>query len=678
MKFHVGTDVGGTFTDLWVLASDRRARVFKAPTTADIITGILNAVHLAAEAFEMTTNEFCASIQRFGHGSTVGLNALLTGHTAKTALITTAGFADTLEIARMKRQLAGLNELEVSNYYLRGQWGPLVQRRFVYEVPERINRRGQIVQALHLEEARTIIRAIASEDFESVAICTLWATENPAHEQQLRDLVLEEMPGIFVSLSHEVSPAVGEYARMSTTAANAALGPVVSRYLERLNSALNALGLAHLPVTALFSGPAAGVIGCHEISRKIGKEKVLTIDVGGTSFDVGKIVDGIPLMRSDLVLAGADIRIPSLDVSSIGAGGGSIAAVQHGALTVGPQSAGALPGPACYGRGGTRPTATDADLILGVLDPDHFVGGRMKLEREAAARAIQDQIAQPLGLSLMEAAWGIREVLDSRMGNLLRRVTIERGHDPRDFVLFANGGAGPSHAWTLCRDLGIETFVVPATATGQSAYGTGTSDLRRTTEKTSYLRIPPAATSENISLQGLCEACHAATSEVVGALRQEALSGTIQVERSLAIRYRGQAHHLNIAFTDENITPASFFACLERFEREYEALFGRGAAFREAGFEVLYVRATGTGELSLPVLPLAGDPLARHGSRKVVFDDPLHPIETPVYTTECPAPGQWVDGPCVIEYPGQTVVVPPGGIASTDELGNLFVKGKGV
>ncbi len=692
MKFHIGTDVGGTFTDLWVLASDGRTQVFKAPTTNDIITGILNVIDVAAEAFHMPTRDFCSSIERFGHGSTVGLNALLTSKAAKTAIITTAGFADTLEIARLKRQVAGLNELEVGNYFLRGQWPPLVPRTYIYEVPERIDRRGQVVQPLDEEAARTVVRAIATEGFEAIAICTLWSTQNSVHERRLLQLVQQEMHMVFVSMSHEVSPAVGEYARMSTTAANAALGPIVSRYLEQLESVLRAVGvpvnilsmtsaggvvstdsLAELPVAALFSGPAAGVIGSQEIAQRMSRDNILTIDVGGTSFDVGVSVDGTPLMRSEISLAGADIRFPSIDVHSIGAGGGSIASVQHGTLVVGPQSAGAYPGPACYGRGGTKATATDADLVLGVLDAHNFAGGRMKLDIEAAAKVITDTIATPLGLSLMEAAWGIREVLDSRMGDLLRRVTIERGYDPRDFTFFANGGSGPSHAWALCRDVGVEEFIVPATATGQSAYGTGTSDVRHTAEKSVYLRFSPKHLLENEQLQELRAACSAVSEAVLDDLRREHVSDDRSVERSIALRYRGQAHHLDVPLPEEEMTEATFAICLERFEHEYETLFGRGAAFRGAGFEVLSVRAIGTGKLTLPVTPSGKDRLLRIGSRAVVFDDAHAPVETAVYATEFPAPEQNVAGPCVIEYPGQTVVVPPGGSVRSDALGNVHI-----
>ena len=297
---------------------------------------------------------------------------------------------------------------------------------------------------------------------------------------------------------------------MSTTAANAALGPLAGRYLSRLESTLREVGmrvpvlmmtcaggvlptavLSDRPAFALFSGPAAGVMGSQAIGEQIGLKNLLTTDIGGTSFDVGVVADGKPIMRSEIALAGADIRVHSIDVDSIGAGGGSIAQVQFGELRVGPRSAGANPGPACYGRGGLEPTATDADLVLGVLDPENFLGGRMKLDIEAARRAIADHVAKPLGMSVTEAAWGIREVLDSRMADLLRRMTIERGYDPRDFALFANGGAGPSHAWVLSEELGLDSFIVPAAATAVSAFGTGNSDLGFTAESPGYVRVRP-------------------------------------------------------------------------------------------------------------------------------------------------------------------------------------------
>ncbi|MFN3351844.1 hydantoinase/oxoprolinase family protein, partial [Pseudorhodoplanes sp.] len=459
MGFFIGTDVGGTFTDVWVSADDGQTRVFKSPTTADVLGGVIDAIGLAAQAYGLSFEQFCAGIERFGHGTTVGLNALLTGNAAKTAILTTKGFGDTLLIGRLKRQTSGMNELERTDAYLRNRIPPLVPRDLVFEIDERIDVKGTIVKPLDEAQARGEIRKLKALGVEAVAICTLWATHNPVHEKRLREIVTEELPHAFVSLSHEISPGVGEYARMSTTAGNAALGPLAGRYLSSLEEKLQKAGmkvpvlmmtcaggvlptavLNDRPAFALFSGPAGGVMGSRATGAQAGFDNIVTMDIGGTSFDVGVIVSGKPVMRSEISVAGADIRVHSIDVESIGAGGGSIAYVEFGELRVGPRSAGANPGPACYGRGGTKPTATDADLVLGVLDPDNFIGGRMKLDVDAARRAIEEHVAKPLNIGLTEAAWAIRQILDSKMADLLRRMTIERGYDPRDFTLLANGG----------------------------------------------------------------------------------------------------------------------------------------------------------------------------------------------------------------------------------------------
>lgn len=695
LTFEVGSDVGGTFTDLWVRASDGRTKVLKSPTTADIVGGVVGAVRLAAEAFDVDVPTFCTGIRRFGHGTTVTLNALLTRRTGRTAILTTEGFADTIEIGRMKRQFSGLNETEVSDYLRRDATPPIVGRRSVVEVPERVDRSGTVIAPLDETAARDAVAAIVGDEVEAVAVCTLWATENPVHERRLRELLHEASPDLSVSVSHEVSPAVGEYARMSTTAANAALQPVTSDYATRLVAALDELGvgvpvlmmtgtggvvpaayLAQLPVAALLSGPAAGVIACEELGRRMGRTRVLTTDIGGTSFDVGLIVDGAPLMASSFSFGGVDVRVPCIDVRSIGAGGGSIASVRFGELTVGPQSAGANPGPACYGRGGTLPTGTDADLVLGVLDPEGFVGGRMRLDRVAAERAITEHVAEPLGLGLVEAAWGIRQVLDSRMADLLRRVTIERGHDPRTFTMFANGGSGPSHGWVLSRELGMDEFVVPATATAHSAFGSGTSDIKVTVERSLHLRIPADGVPVGDDLAHLAATLREAAGEAADAPLGDTAAAAPVTATTVAMRYRGQTHHLDIPMTLADADPARFGGIIEHFEREYEALYGQGAGFRAAGFEVLSVRAIATRALDRAATPPAGDPLEHVGERDVWFDDPARPARSAIYTVEHPADGQSVEGPCLIEYPGQTLVVPPGSTATSDAFGNFVVRAR--
>jgi N-methylhydantoinase A len=676
VRFQVGTDVGGTFTDLWVRSDDGRQAVLKSPSTADIIGGILNALDLASACFELSTEDFCAAVDRFGHGTTAGLNALLTSSAARTALVTTSGFGDTLEIGRLKRQLAGLTELEIGDYTNRGRWPAIVPRQRVVEVAERVDRDGAVVVPLADHEIERLLHRLSTMDVRAVAVATLWSVANPEHEQRIGAAVRERFPELFVSLSHEVAPAVGEYARMSTTAANAALGPVMSDYLARLDEALRQRGLtvpvmvmtseggvvaadvvSAQPVSVLMSGPAAGVIAC----QRFGRDHLLTVDIGGTSFDVGTVVDGDPMLRDQFTVAGVDVQRPAIDVATIGAGGGSIARVRDGALAVGPYSAGARPGPACYGRGGTEPTATDADLVLGVLDEEDFAGGTMTLDRVAAAAAIDEHIARPLGLGVVEAAWGIRQVLDARMADLLRSVTIEKGHDPREFVLFAGGGQGPSHAWALCRELGIGTFVVTPTATGQSAYGTGTCELKRTISRPCYLRL----TGDHEIIAGDLESL---------AAELAAMKADGDLKQTVAIRYRGQAHHVDVPVVDGLAAPEALEKTLRGFEEQYEALFGSGAGFREAGFELTGLRVIATQGLGDEVRAVPTDDLVRAGARTVVFDDPAHPVHCPVHRTAFPAPGQELRGPCLVTFPGQTLVVPPGATARTDEAGNFVVE----
>jgi N-methylhydantoinase A len=692
MRFFVGTDVGGTFTDIWVSTGDGDTRVFKSPTTGDVLGGVLDAIRIAAESYQLSFEGFCAGIERFGHGTTIGLNALLTGNAAKTAVLTTRGFADTLEIGRLRRQTSGMNELEWTDAYLRNTVPPLVPRSRIVEIDERVEANGAVIAPLDEGQAREALRGLKGQGIEAIAVCTLWATVNPVHEKRLRELIEEELPGTFVSLSHEISPGVGEYARMSTTAANAALGPLAGRYLASLEAKLQQAGMrvpvlmmtcagGVLPTTilndrpayALFSGPAGGVMGSRATGAQIGLDNILTMDVGGTSFDVGVIVKGKPIMRSEISVAGADIRVLSIDVDSIGAGGGSLASVEFGELRVGPRSAGANPGPACYGRGGVEPTSTDADLVLGVLDPDNFLGGRMKLDMTAARTAIEEKVAKPLGMSLAEAAWGIRKILDSKMADLLRRMTIARGYDPREFTLLANGGAGPSHAWVLAEELGLDGFIVPAAATAESAYGTGNSDIGFTGERPAYVRVSPGGKPTDEQLARVTEALDGAAAEVRANLGLAAPKASMTVERYVSIRFRGQTNHLDVAVGEGAFDAAAYQDVTRRFEQQYETLFGRGAAFSNAGYEILSVRVMGSAALAPPAVATKGEPLTSHNSRKVVFDDPNTPLDAAIYLTTFPQAGATVQGPAIIEFPGQSVVVPPGATAKADAFGNLHV-----
>lgn len=693
MGFYVGTDVGGTFTDLWVADETGATRVFKTPTTKDVQSGVLDAVALAAQGFGLDLEAFCSRIERFGHGTTVGLNALLTGTGARTAILTTRGFADTLEIGRLTRQSTGLNEHEYTDSFLRNRFAPLVPRDRIVEIDERIDVNGRVVTPLDEHQARAAIEALARQGIEAVSICTLFSTVNPLHERRLREIVAEVLPRAYVSVSHEVSPSVGEYARMSTTAANAALGPIAGGYLSQLQARLTAAGLKvpvlimtcaggvlpadaldDRPVFALFSGPAGCVKGAQAIGAAAGLRNVLSTDIGGTSFDVGVIVDGAPVMRADLSIAGADLRVHSIDVDSIGAGGGSIAWIDNGGeLRVGPKSAGANPGPACYGRGGLEATATDADLVLGVLDPDNFIGGRLKLDVDAARRAIETRIAGPLGMTVEQAAWGIRTILDSRMADLLRRMTVQRGYDPKIFAFLANGGAGPSHAWSLTAELGLDSFIVPAAATALSALGTAVSDFQFSTERATYVRIQGnrsiSAAEAAIVDRGLGEAA-----DEVAAHLGRVVRGQIRIDRLAAVRYLGQTHYLNVPISEGGFGEPEYRQLIAAFQSQYASLFGSTATYAKAGYEILSVRAVGTGALPPPAMTSRGEMPRRGVSRNVYFHDAERPHECSVWHASVPSEGWSVDGPAIVEFTGQSVVVPPGASGRADRLGNLHVR----
>lgn len=693
--FDVGSDVGGTFSDVWMRGSEGRRASAKVPTTPDVVSGIIDGMGRCAEQLSMSLEKLCSQVRRFGHGTTIGLNALLTRSTVRVGLLTTHGFRDTIEIGRLKRQVAGLSELEIGDYTNRGRYGPIVSRERVIEVVERVDRDGAVVVPLEASAVDEAADALERLGVEAVAICTLWSVVNPTHEQMLAAGIRARCPEMFVCMSHEVARTVGEYARASTTVANALLGPVMGRYLAALETRLREVGLkvpVHIvtglggvadveligrePVSALLSGPAACVMAAQELGRRAGRDRLLSIDVGGTSFDVGMVVEDVTLTRREVTIAGIDVHRPSVDVATIGAGGGSIARVRDGVLTVGPESAAAVPGPACYGKGGVEPTATDADLVLGTLVTECFASRDFAVSRAAAVQAIERRICEPLGISLVEAAWGVRKVLDAKMADLLRRVTVERGYDPRQFLLLANGGMGPSHAWALCADLGILQFIVAPTATVQSAAAAGTLDFLASADRACYIRVPPGAGLDSDALarinMELASARDAALDKIAGARR-----GTHAYRDFLLIRYRGQAHALDIALGDGFGQPLPCRSdVLSRFEEAYEVRFGTGSHISRAGFEVLSVRADVTVRLGDALTaggPVAGTELEYFGSRPVVFDDPASPLECTVWSTRLPAPAQAVEGPCLVSYPGQTLVVPPGAVGRTDELGNMLV-----
>ncbi|MEA2465993.1 MAG: N-methylhydantoinase, partial [Thermoleophilaceae bacterium] len=521
---------------------------------------------------------------------------------------------------------------------------------------------------------------------------------NAAHERRIGEIA-RELGGesLFVSLSSDVSPVIGEYERTSTTVLNSYLGPATGTYLERLDSSLrergfkgtftvlNSIGGVMGPAEAsghsvllLASGPTGGVIGSRYLAEELGHRNVITTDMGGTSFDVGLIIDGRPTVAGVTEVAQYHVTAPMVDITAIGAGGGSIATVRDGLIRVGPDSAGARPGPVCYGRGGTQVTVTDADLLLGIIDPQEFLGGRMQLDSEAAAEAMREQIAAPLGRTVEEAAAGIRQIVDSQMADTLRELTIGQGHDPRDFVLYAYGGAGPMHCAGYGMELGVRQIVVPKTSMVQSAYGALASDIHHSAERSYIMRggggerapwdgLVPSTMEEQFS--ELEDRCRAALDGYGVTAADSTLARTIDV------RYRRQTHELIIPVDSGRLTVAGVQALVERFERVYEDTYGRGAGFRQAGIEITTFRVDATGRTRKPRLARSDSNGGAARRKRQIFDwEQGRRVSATVMNWADMSSDDRVAGPAVLEHPTTTVFVGSSQEAVIDGYGNLIVE----
>ncbi|MDT2020045.1 hydantoinase/oxoprolinase family protein [Methylocella sp. CPCC 101449] len=696
MAYYVGTDIGGTFTDLVMLDDTGDVTIVKAPTTPDDRTrGVLDAFTLAAEAKGLTRDKLISQLAYFAHGTTAATNAFIERKGVKTGLLTTRGFRDTLRIQRCMASWAGLSDHEIAHFSERSTPQPLVDIDLIEPIIERIDYKGAVVVPLDEEAARASIKRLVDAGVEAIAVTLLWSFRNPAHERRLAELVNEIAPGVFVTISSSLIPVLGEYERTSTTCINSYLGPVINRYINGLENSIRTAGFdgpisimesgggvlpaneaAFQAANLLTSGPAGGVLASLKLGEQLGYDNILTTDMGGTSFDVGVIVNGRPLLENIREVGRFHVALPSIKVTAIGAGGGSIARIHAGHLMVGPESAGAVPGPACYRRGGTEPTITDADVVLGMIDPAYFLGGKMDLDIAASERAINDHIAKPLGLSLHEAAAGIREVANNQMADLLRRVTTRSGYDPRNFVVFAYGGAGPTHAYHYSSVAGISTVVVPKTASGHSAFGTVTADRHRSFSLAFGQHAPARfkRASDHIDAGKL----NAGFDQLVAQCRK-ALGDKTQIKRLIGMRFRQQVHQIEVDVPSTPLDAAAIDQLVDSFEQRYEQIYGKGTALRMSGVEFITLRVEGLTPVQRP------DPRAREGggaapkiagTRKVYFYGEGFK-ETPVYRWEDLSPGHPVKGPAIVERPDTTIVVGVGHRAEIEPFGNLLIHLKG-
>ena len=675
----MAVDIGGTFTDLAAFDEAKGELLFgKALSTHDfLVAGIEDAAKVAGAAFR--------DVYLFLHGSTIVINTLLERTGARTALLITEGFRDIYEIGRINRP-------DAYNLFFQ-KHDPLTPRSLRFEISERLRADGAMHRPLDEDAARALAKSLKDKGVEAVAILLLHSYRNPEHERRVKAIIQEELPQAFVSASHELSQEYREFERASTVVANAYVGPRVQRYLGELEERLQGSGFAgdfyavqstgglfpieHAKrdcVRMLESGPAAGVIGAHALCGHIGLSDAIAFDMGGTTAKAGVISNNQPLTTGAALIGGYEralpIQIPMIDIFEVGTGGGSIARLAEGnALRVGPRSAGSMPGPACYGRNGEEPTVTDANLVLGRLDAQHFLGGSMALDVAAAERVIRKRVAEPLGLGVVEAADGIVRIAATSMSYAVKGVTTERGLDAGAFAMVVYGGAGPLHASAIARELGIKRVIIPFAPGHFSAYGMLFSDLRYDYVRSCFQRL---ATAPFDSIDGLYRDMEAQGRAAIAAssVRPE----EVHIARYADMRYVGQEHAVTVAL------PSELFAAQDRdgIKRAFDDihLLRYGTSAPKEPADLVSLRVTVTGVVRKPPIlanaEAAGAKAAPQRAKPVYFRETGF-VETPVYARLALSAGAAIEGPALIEEHASTTVVAPGDRLVVDRFGNLDI-----
>jgi len=691
MSWRVGVDIGGTFTDV-VLVDEARGEVdlVKVPSTPrDFARGVLDALAAAARAGGVAP----ADVGWLAHATTVVTNALLEGKGARTALVTTRGMRDVLELRRSAR--ASLYDLF--------QDGPhvIVPRHLRLEIRERLDAQGQVTTPLQMDDVESAIEFLRRHEVQAVAVCFLYSFLNDAHERAVGARLRAALPGVPVFLSSEVLPEIREFERTSTTAVCAYVGPILASYLDRLESAVKSQGFPSpyvmgssggvftvtegltMPAMAVESGPAAGVIAAQLIGRRLGLPNLISFDMGGTTAKASLIEHGEVSTTSEYEVGGGasarrwmhgtghPIRVPVIDLAEVSAGGGSIAWIDPGgALRVGPESAGAEPGPVCYGQGGEAPTVTDADLVLGYLNPVALLGGALPVHLDRARAAIETRIARPLKQGVLEAAAGIVDVVTAGMAAALRIVSVERGHDPREFTLVAFGGAGPVHAARLAQELEIPRVIVPPIPGGFSALGLVASDFRRDYVKTFYARLDEARVED-------VAAAYAAMEDSARAMLSAAGVPEVrwEITRAADCRYGRQAYELTVPMAAGAVSAASLARLAADFHGKHRQTYGHASP--DEAVQCVNLRVAAVGRLDALDVAKGGAAagaatgsagLAAATARDVYFKE-TGPVRCEVIPREALAPGARHAGPLIIEAMDTTVVVPPGWRAGADQRG---------
>ncbi len=697
MAYVIGVDVGGTFTD--AVLDDGEGLVLAgktASTPPDYSDGVMDVLGVLAEQLGVPVAEMLSRTHHIAHGTTSSLNALVMNQVPDIGFLTTKGHRDSIYIMNVEGRYLGRAPEELQNPIGQSKSHGLVRKRHALEVTERVDRDGRVVVPLNEEEVRAAVRALVADGISAIAVSLLWSFRNPAHEQRIREIAHEIDPGLFVAISSEVSPRIREFARNATTIMSTQVGPGLRDYLGELESKLRkeklagpllvmqsnggAVAASEAPgnaISTVGSVLTGGVVGAVSLGEQLGHRNIIATDAGGTTFLAGLVVDGEPVRSSTTIINHHPINVPTLEVHAIGSGGGAIAWIDAGGnLQIGPHSAQAVPGPACYGNGGTEPTNTDANLVLGIIPERGLLGGRRALDVGLARDAIRTRIAEPLGLSVEEAAAAIYEVQNAQTGDLLRKTVVEAGHDPRDFIVYAFGGSGPAHCGRYAQEIGATDVVVPLgqVASAFSAYGLASSDIVLAKE----LSDPAALPLDPVRVQRNFEELESEVREMLE--RQGMQFSAVEIEREIDMRYTMQLAEVATPIPSGDLAAEDVAKAADLFEARYATLFGQDSGFREAGIQAITYRVRGTGVLPFsPTLPelekadAADASPARTGTRKVCLGASQGYADTAIYDYTKLRAGHVLRGPAVIEVPTTTVVVPHGTTGTVDRLGNLHI-----
>ncbi|RQG94904.1 hydantoinase/oxoprolinase family protein [Natrarchaeobius chitinivorans] len=696
MGFRIGTDIGGTCTDSTVMTDDGAVHIGKDLTTyPDFSGGIFDSLTDATEEMDVDLEGLLGNTDLFLHATSVGENALFEREGADTGLLTTAGFEETLHATRGGYgRWSGLPFEQVKDIINSDKPEPVIPRKRIKGLSERTYR-DEVLKDLDEEEVIDAIDTLVEDGVESIAGCLLWSFTQPAHEQRIKELIEERYPDLYVSVSHEVSPTMGEYERISTTVLNAYLGPATQQYLTNLRTTLTEYGFDGLlllmfshgglvsredaverPVGLMESGPVGGLLGSKFVASQHDVTDIISTDMGGTTFKVGVINDNRIEYADEPMVGRHHYQFPKRDIHSIAVAGGSVISLEEGTNVpqVGPESAGSDPGPVCYGRGGNKPTVTDVDLIQGYFSPEYFLGGEKEMNPDRAYDVFEEQIADPLGKSVDEAAADIYKLTNSIIADLLREVTVEKGIDPRTFTLVSIGGAAGMHAASYSRQLNIPEVLVPYTASVNSALGLLSTDV--THEHIDTRQVKPPFESEEIN-----EIFAPLEEDARGKLAEEGFDESeTKLERSISMRYQRQVHELLTPVeTTGELSQSDLEETIDRFETLYEQRYGEGSAFKEGGIEMTEFRVRGVGPLTTPELEEqsrtdSNVADAKIGTEEMQFHETDGRIEANLYDFEALSPGDEITEPGVILTPVTTIVLNPGDVARMDRYRNIRIE----